>query len=141
MSCIKQMFESHPVTPASDEKCAVECITASYSCAEACNACADACLAEEAVERLRSCIRKNLDCADICLATARVVSRLTATDKDLAGALLRACATACYLCAAECAVHGEHMKHCAVCAKACRRCGDACEDLLREPAAVESLPG
>jgi len=140
MSFIQPMFETHPVSPSSDDGRALECITACYACAEACNVCADACLAEEDVSGLRACIRKDLDCADVCLATARVISRLTATGKDLAGALLRACATTCYLCAAECEAHGEHMGHCAICAKACRRCGDACEDLLREPADGEALP-
>jgi hypothetical protein len=141
MSYIQEMLESHPVKPASDAGKARECIIACHACAEACTACADACLAEENVEHLRSCIRKNQDCADVCLATARVVSRLTATDKDLVGAVLRACATVCYLCAAECGSHGGHMEHCAICATACRRCGNACEDLLREPADAEPLPG
>lgn len=140
MSYIAQMFASHPVTPASDATKATECIATCYACAEACNACADACLAEKDLTAVRRCIRKNQDCADICLATARVISRLTDTDKDLAGALLRACMTACYLCAAECEGHAAHMEHCAICAHACRRCGDACADLLREPAVDEGIP-
>ena len=36
MSYIKQMFESHPVNPSSDHTVNIECITACYACAEAC---------------------------------------------------------------------------------------------------------
>src|SRR6188768_3304245 len=100
MSYIKQMFDTHPVHPSSDRAIAIECITACYSCAEACNACADACLAEKEMDHLRECIRDNNDCADVCLATARVISRLTRTDKKLAGAQLRACIDACEICGA-----------------------------------------
>ncbi len=132
MSYIKQMFESSPVNPASDHAKAIECITACYACAEACNACADACLGEKEVARQVTCIRLDLDCADVCLATARVISRLTRTDKILAGALLRACATACGECAKECEPHAPHMEHCRICAEACRRCEKACRDLLAE---------
>lgn len=132
MSYIQQMFESHPFDPASDHTTACECITACYACAEACNACADACLGEENVAAQRACIRLDLDCADICLATARVVTRLTATDKELVGAQLRACACACRICAEECEKHAAHMKHCAICAEACRRCAAACAELLQE---------
>lgn len=134
MSYIKQMFESHPHNPKSDHAKAIECITACYSCHEACNACADACLSEKDVANQVSCIRYNLDCADVCLATAKVISRITATNKKLDGDLLRACITACETCGAECAHHGEKMKHCAICAEACRRCAEACRALLAEPA-------
>ncbi len=132
MSYIRQMFESHPYNPASDHTKAVECITAAYSCHEACNACADASLAEKNVQHQVACIRKDLDCADICLATAKVVSRITATDRKTVGDLLRACITACEDCAEECSLHAEAMKHCAICAEACLRCAEACRDLLKE---------
>lgn len=130
MSYIDQMLSSHPVKPSSDHKLAVECITATYSCAEACNACADACLGEKEVHHQIACIRLDQDCADICLATARVISRLTATNKELVGAQLRACAAACGLCAEECERHAEMMEHCRICAEACRRCEKACHALL-----------
>ena len=134
MSYIKQMFETHPHKVKSDHDKAIECITACYACHEACNACADACLAEEDVASQVSCIRNNLDCADVCLATAKVISRLTATNKKLSGDLLRACITACEICGAECGHHAEKMKHCGICAEACRRCAEACRALLAEPA-------
>jgi hypothetical protein len=132
MSYIKSMFAAHPHDPSSDRSVAIECITACYSCAEACNACADACLGEEMVKHQVPCIRLDIDCADICLATARIVSRLTATNKELAGAQLRACATACRLCAEECEKHAPKMAHCRICAGACRRCERACEALVAQ---------
>lgn len=69
MSYIKEMFETHPVNPSSDHAVNIECITATYSCAEACNACADACLGEKDVAQMIDCIRACTDCADVCLAT------------------------------------------------------------------------
>ena len=132
MSYIKQMFDSHPVHPSSDRAVAIECITACYACAEACNACADACLGEKEVAQMIDCIRDCTDCADVCLTTARLVSRMTRTDKKLAGAQLRACIAACEICAATCGQHGEKEKHCRVCAEGCQRCAKACEALLAE---------
>lgn len=132
MSYIKQMFDSHPVTPSSDRAIAIECITACYSCAEACNACADACLAEKDVAQMVECIRDCNDCADVCLATARIISRFTRTDKNLAGAQLRACIEACRICGATCEQHGSKNGHCGICAEACHRCARACEALLAE---------
>jgi len=138
MSHIRQMFDTHPVKPSSDRTKAIECITACYSCAEACNACVDACLAEENAQHMVACIRTNEDCADICLATARIVSRLTHTNKEMVGALLRACILACRISGAECAKHAEMMAHCSICSQACLHCANACEDLLAEPATQES---
>jgi hypothetical protein len=78
------------------------------------------------------CIRDCTDCADVCLTTARLMSRLTRTDKKLAGAQLRACIAACEICAATCGKHSEKEEHCRVCAEACRRCAKACAALLAE---------
>jgi len=95
-------------------------------------ACADACLGEKDVSHLVACIRKNEDCADICLATARIVSQLTHTDKELVVALLRTCAHACRLCAEECAKHAKMMPNCDIRSQACLHCASACEYLLAE---------
>jgi hypothetical protein len=132
MSYIKEMFAAHPVNPSSDHGKIIECITACYSCTEACNACADACLGEENVAHQVPCIRSCNDCADVCLATARIMSRFTRTDFQLAGAQLRACITACESCAAECQKHDDKMQHCRVCTEACRLCAEACRALLAE---------
>jgi hypothetical protein len=132
MSYIKQMFSTHPVDPSSDHSKAIEAITAVYSCAEACTACADACLGEEDPKEMRDCIRSCTDCADICIATGRILSRLTATNKEIAGAQLRACRTACEISAGICGAHGSHCEHCRICEEACRRSAAACKASLGE---------
>ena len=37
---------------------------------------------------------------------------------------------ACLACAEECDQHAEHHEHCRLCAEVCRRCKNACDDLL-----------
>jgi hypothetical protein len=75
-------------------------------------------------------IRLNLDCADACDATSRIVIRQTAPDLRLIRAMVEACAVACLACAEECELHAAHHEHCRVCAAVCRRCKQACDDLL-----------
>ncbi|MDX2082070.1 MAG: four-helix bundle copper-binding protein [Terrimicrobiaceae bacterium] len=134
---IPSLFDSHPVEPGSDRSVAIDCLRALTDCAGACNVCADACLSEGDPASLRGCIRTCLDCSDVCAAAARVIGRLTATDKDLAGVVLRACARVCRICAKACSDHAEHMRHCSLCAQSCLECAGACEDLLAEPAIDE----
>ncbi len=85
---------------------------------------------EESVAELRKRARTNLGCADICDATGRVLSRHTGYDADLTRAMLEACAAACNACADECARHADTHEHFRVCADACRRCKQACRDLV-----------
>ena len=68
------------------------------------------------------CIRDCTDCADVCLTTARLMSRLTRTDKKLAGAQLRACITACEISGATAEKMAEEM---GIAAFAPRRAGVA----------------
>ena len=76
------------------------------------------------------CIRLNLDCADACDATGRILTRQTAADVGVLRAVIQACAAACRAGGDECERHAEHHEHCRVCAGACRRCEQACNDLL-----------
>jgi hypothetical protein len=119
-----------PVDPSSDHSKAIECITAAYSSAEACNACADACLGEDDPALKFNAFARVWIVRTSAWRTAKIVSRMTATNKELVGAQLRACQTACDICAAESGKHGEHMEHCRICAEACTRCARACEALL-----------
>jgi hypothetical protein len=80
---------------------------------------------------MRRCITLCVDCADICETTARVVSRTTEFDRELARAILEACITSCTICRAECEHHAKMgMKHCEVCEEACQRCEEACRALV-----------
>jgi hypothetical protein len=109
----------------------VDCIEACQECTTICTACADACLGESDVERLRACIRRNLDCADLCATTSAVLSRQTSTDLGLVRVLLEACIVACKRCAAECEQHAAHV-HCGVCAQTCRNCETTCRVVLEQ---------
>ncbi len=110
----------------------VRCIEECVSCAQACTACADACLSEsdDQLAMLRKCIRTDEDCADICAVTARVLSRHTGYDANVARTVLLACVTVCGTCAEECEQHASRHEHCRVCAEACRRCGQACQEMI-----------
>jgi hypothetical protein len=126
-----QMLDTYPADLGGiDRQKLQECIDACFECVKACTACADACLSEEAVAKMRKCIRTDLDCADVCDATGRVLLRHTGYDANLTRAVLEACAAACKACGDECARHAEMHGHCRVCAEACRRCEAACRELL-----------
>lgn len=131
MSLPAQMLDSHPTVskPTANDEIA-GCIQACVECAQACVACADACLAEPAGADLVRCITTDLNCADLCDTTGRVLTRQTAADQTLIIAVLQACAAACAGCGAECESHSDAHVHCRLCAGACRRCEQACRDLL-----------
>jgi hypothetical protein len=131
MTVVAQMLDTHPAGLGGlDRERLRACIEACVECAQACTACSDACLAEEMVAHLRRCIRICADCADVCGTTGKVLSRLTGFDRDLARAVLEACATACRVCGEECERHASMHEHCRVCGETCRRCEQACRDLL-----------
>jgi hypothetical protein len=134
MKTIEMMLRSHPRIE--DQRFVTEyseTLGALAACASTCTSCADACLGEpENVERLRRCIRFNLDCADICAAMVRVLTRQTDTPNDVVHAQLHACLVACQACADECEEHGEMHDHCRICAETCRHCQERCNFLLGE---------
>ena len=126
---VNDFLKTHPNQPANMDA-VVACVKACYACADSCTMCADACLAEDQVERLRRCIRTDLDCAAICAVTGEIVARLTEPDTGLLRAQLQACATACRVCAEDCEQHAGMHEHCQLCAQSCRACEQACNDLL-----------
>src|SRR5688572_3294217 len=97
-----------------------EAIDALTACAAACAACADACLGEPDVEHMRSCIRSDLACADLCDVTSRFLTRTGGYDIPVVRNLLEATSKACSTCGEICESHADRMKHCRVCADACR---------------------
>ena len=132
MSYAKQMLDTYPRGFNLDAGVLAAAIEALSDCAQACTACADDCLSEEQVQDLIKCIRLNLDCADVCAATIRVVSRQTEYDANVTRPLLEACIAACRSCGDECSSHAEMHEHCRICAEGCRRCEQACQELLSE---------
>ncbi|MBI5547102.1 MAG: four-helix bundle copper-binding protein [Deltaproteobacteria bacterium] len=124
------MMKTMPQKPFAARDALVDCIRACSICQQACVACADACMGEKAIDRLKRCIRLNLDCADICVATERVLSRQEAPDLSLLRHQVESLALACRVCADECAHHKDAYAHCKVCMDACKACEQSCNDLL-----------
>lgn len=125
------MLHTHPgKRPAFDEEALLACIQTCFDCGQSCVACADACLGEAEPQTLIRCIRLNQDCAHVCETTGEILSRQTAFEAEMAKAILRACETACRLCAEECERHAGMHEHCRICADACRRCEQACRRVL-----------
>jgi len=120
----------HPQPSGLDREALLRCINECLDCAASCTACADACLSESDLQDLVRCVRLNLDCADACDATGRIVTRQTTPDLRLISGMIEACSVACLACAEECELHAPHHEHCRVCAEVCRRCKQACDDLL-----------
>jgi hypothetical protein len=125
---VAELLAAHP--QATPSEALVRCIEECFACVVACTSCVDADLAEEDVEDLRNCIRLCLDCADVCEATGQVLTRQTSPEPRLVRSVLEACLLACRLCAEECERHAAHHEHCSICAETCRRCEQACADLL-----------
>ncbi len=76
------------------------------------------------------CIRLDLDCVNVCESTGKILFRQRAFDLEMARVTLEECAKACRLCGDECEEHAGHMEHCRVCAETCHRCESACEEGL-----------
>ena len=130
MSYAMQLLDSYPRTFNLDASLLASTIDTLNDCAQACTADADDDLSEPDVAAMVKCIRLCLDCADICTTTSAVASRQTDYDANVTRPLLEACIAACKSCGDECEVHAMMHAHCGVCAEACRRCQQACQDLL-----------
>ncbi len=95
-------------------------VTVAENCAEECERCATACLSEPDVAAMIDCIKLDRDCADLC----RLVAAFAARDSRFASSLANLLSIVCQACADECSRH--EMRHCQVCAGACRSCAAAC---------------
>jgi hypothetical protein len=79
------------------------------------------------IERLKPCIRLNLDCADVCLATGA----RTGANEQILRQMLQVCAAAWQVCGEQCQGHAGPHEHCRICAESCRRCEQACHEAMR----------
>ena len=125
-----EMLHAHPRAEGPLIEVIARCVEACRACVETCIACADACLAEENLEGLRRCIRLDLDCMEICGAAANVLSRPRAEEAWAVRSIVEAARDVAQRCGAECEKHASHHEHCRICAAACRRCEQACAELL-----------
>ncbi len=123
---VRELVKSAP-TDLPVEKQIMETIELLYDGAGTCTACADACIARNEAECAVSC----LNTADVCFTTAKLLSRTTGFDPEVAGHVLAACEEVCRRCAEHCEMHADQYEHCRICAESCRRRADACNELLR----------
>ena len=132
MSYARQALDSYPAgfEPGADRDMLASAIDAAGDCAQACGTDTDADLSEPHLAEMVACIRLCLHCADICAATAAVLSRPASWDARVVRPLLEACVAICQSCGGECERHAPRHVHCRVCAEACRRCEQACGELL-----------
>jgi uncharacterized protein DUF326 len=128
MSYARQMLNTYAGTVGADVLAAA--VEALSDCTQACIADTAADLGEHNVTEMARCIRLCLDCADVCTATIGVTSRQADYDPRVTRPLLEACVAICKSCGDECERHARMHEHCRVCAVACRRCEQACRDLL-----------
>ncbi len=126
----QEMISTHPRVQEKNNEALIRCIEECYDCAQTCTSCADACLGEPMVQELTQCIRLNMDCADICMAAGTVLSRRTGSNNGVVAHMIEACIAACRTCGDECERHAAFHEHCNICAKACRRCEQACVQAL-----------
>jgi hypothetical protein len=130
MSYTRQMLDTYTRTLIVDASVLAAAVDAISDCAQACAADIDADLNEQNLAEMVKCIRLCLDCTDVCTATGGVLSRLAEYDADATWPLLESCVAICKSCGDECEGHAPHYAHCRVCAEACRRCEQACGELL-----------
>jgi hypothetical protein len=127
---VTEIIERHPRPIGLDRELLLRCVDACFDCSATCTGCSDACLGEPGVSELVRCVRRCLDCADVCWTVGRVVTRQTEPDPGVVRGVVEACVAVCRACGDECERHAPHHDHCRVCAETCRRCEQACGDLL-----------
>jgi hypothetical protein len=130
MLAFQEIIKLHPQPTNVDRDALLRCIDECLDCAASCTACADASVSEDDVQEMVHVIRLCLDCADVCEATGRVTTRQAAPRLGILRPMLEACSAACLASAEECEQHAAHHEHCRICAEVCRRCKEACDDLL-----------
>src|SRR5688500_14535662 len=97
-----------------------EALDALHDMDMACSACIDACV-QERDGTMSDCIAACMTCVDVGMALARLLARTASSDLTVVRNMLEAGAKAATFCAEVCEPHGEHHKHCRVCAEGCRR--------------------
>ena len=135
MNVAAQMLEARSDARGVDHAALALAIDAMLDVVAATTACADACLSEGGDRA--DCIRACADTADTAGALARVLSRTGPTTSG-SRALVQAAARMVAECGDVCAAHGEHDKHCRICAEVCARAGQALQGLETEIAAADA---
>ena len=125
MKHVRRVLEDSPYKVLNTEGI-LESIALLTDCAASCSACADACLGEESIDRLRKCIRLNMDCASTCADTAALLCRPGSSVQSFLELQLQACVEICQACGDECQMHAKYHEHCKACAEICFNCMEVC---------------
>jgi hypothetical protein len=118
MNVAAQMLEARTDRRAVDHAALALAIDAMHDVVTATTACADACLSDPTDKA--DCVRSCADAADVAGTLARVLSR-TGPTVEGSQALVGATAKVLSECSSVCAEHGDHDKHCRICAEVCSR--------------------
>jgi hypothetical protein len=137
MNVAAQMLEARSDERGVDHGALAMAIDAMHDVVAATTACADACLSEGGDKA--DCVRACADAADVAGALARVLSR-TGPTVEGSRTLVSAGAKMLSECSAVCAEHGDHDKHCRICAEVCSRGQQALATLGAQIAAAEAAP-
>lgn len=127
---VREIIERHPRSVSFDRALLVRCIDGASTVPPPARAVPTPASASPRCPSLCGCVGLNLDCADVCDTTGRVVTRQTEPDLRVVRVAIEACIVTRRACADECDRHAAHHDHCRVCAEVCRRCEQACSDLL-----------
>ena len=131
MTDVATILNAHPGrSPGIDEDALVIAVQGCLNCAQSCTSCADACIADPSAAHLGKSVGAALNCADMATTAARVLSRPTAYDRSVTEAVLRALIETCREGYEEHRKHAAEIEACAICAEACRKCGQAGRHLL-----------
>lgn len=104
------------------------CAEACSNCQRSCEMCSTHCagLVGEGNRDHAITLATCRDCADFCGAAAQIVAR----SGPFAGLICEACAAACARCGEQCEKFPND-KHMQMCAKECRKCEKACQDMIK----------
>lgn len=131
MTDVAAILNAHPrAATGIDEDALVIAVQECLNCAQSCTSCADACGADPSAAHLSRAMGAALNGADIATAAVRVLSRPTAYDRAVTGAVLRALVETCREGYEEHRKHAPEIEACEICAEACRKCGQAARRLL-----------
>lgn len=104
-----------------------QCITNCLDCHAVCTQTVNHCLQMGGEHAAVSHITTLLDCAQSCITSADFMLRMSPLHARFCGV----CADACERCAQECEQMGANDAQMQTCAQACRRCAESCRQMAQ----------
>lgn len=128
MQQVERNMEAHPGGTQSRKE--LTALSKSILVSTTCLTCADACIAQDNPKEMAECARICLDCASVCEAASQLLARPDSSNHSFLYRMLETVQDVCDSCADECEKFPDK-EFAAVCAKACRSCIGACQDLIQ----------